>query len=79
MSRLLNSQRYPAAAATYEPAMTFEQIGERLGMKRQDVYVIFARALKKLRANKQMRTCADLAILRDSLRKPRIEEGEKDA
>ena len=35
---------------TYEPQMSFSEIGERLGLNTTHVYQIYVRALPKLRA-----------------------------
>lgn len=45
----LMSQKYAKAAASYEPAMTFEEIGAALGIRKQAAYFLFVSALKKLR------------------------------
>jgi hypothetical protein len=66
MSGQLMSQKYPAAAAPYDPAMTFEEIGHRLGLNKKQVYFIFVLALKKLRRNpKALRELQGLIELRE--------------
>lgn len=71
------SEKYPASAATYDPAMTFEEIGQRLGITKQEAYFLFVSALKKLRARKRtMQQLLELAALKDSLRKVRPEDLE---
>lgn len=62
------SEKYPAAAATYEPAMTFEQIAEQLGITKQAAYFLFVSALKKLRRNCEMQRVRELAEYKESLR-----------
>lgn len=43
------SEKYPKAAAPYDAAMTFEEIGQRLGIPKKTVYFHFVSALRKLR------------------------------
>jgi hypothetical protein len=65
----LMSEKYPAAAASYEPAMSFEEIGARLGISKQQAYFYFVSALKKLRARpRSMSRLLELAELKDELR-----------
>lgn len=73
----LMSQKYPAAAADYEPAMTFEEIGNRLGITKQDAYFLFVSGLRKLRAqDRTMVLLRDLAELNSTLRSVRLERAE---
>jgi hypothetical protein len=65
----LMSEKYPAAAASYEPAMSFEEIGARLGITKQAAYFYFVSALKKLRARpRSLARLLELAELKDALR-----------
>lgn len=45
-----------AFASNYEPAMTFDEIAEALGCNRQTVWVIYARALEKIRRELRRRS-----------------------
>jgi hypothetical protein len=49
MQGKLMSEKYAKSAAEYDAAMTFEEIGERLGIRKQAAYFLFVSALKKLR------------------------------
>lgn len=62
------SEKYPAAAATYDPAMSFEEIGARLGCSKQAAYFLFVSGLKKLRANGEMQRLRELAEFKETLR-----------
>ena len=69
MSARLMSQKYPAAAGKFEPAMTFEEIGQVLGIRRQAAYFLFVSGLKKLRANRSaMKAIGELAEMRAAVR-----------
>lgn len=77
MSTRLMSHKYPPAASTYDAAMSFEEIGERLGITKQAAYFLFVSALKKLRARKRMmRELCELAEMKDSFRRYQIEAGD---
>ena len=59
----------------YDPAMSFEEIGDQLGISKQAAYFLFVSALKKLRARKlAMRQLRELLELKDSLRTLRPED-----
>lgn len=47
----------------YEPAMTFEEIAEALGCNKQTVWVIYARALEKIRRELRRRRAKYRALL----------------
>jgi hypothetical protein len=68
MSGKLMSEKYPGAAASYEPAMTFEEIGRELGIPKQAVYFLFVSALKKLRRRSATKQFAELVEMRTCIR-----------
>lgn len=69
MSERLMSKKYPAAAATYDAAMTFEEIGNALGISKQAAYFLFVSGLKKLRRNPaKLREFVGLVEMRAALR-----------
>lgn len=67
MSEKLMSEKYPPAAAPYEPAMTFAEIGRQLGITREAARFLFVRALKKLRKQPETKQWAELVAQRSSL------------
>ena len=46
---------YCWSTANYTPAMSFEEIGERLGMPKQRIYEEYQRALNKLAQSPEIR------------------------
>lgn len=51
----LMSDKYPASAASYDPAMTFDEIGRRLGISKQAAYFLFVSGLRKIRRSPTLR------------------------
>lgn len=67
--RKLMSEKYPKAAAPYDAAMTFEEIGKRLGIPKKTVYFHFVSALRKLRRRpSRFREFKHLVEMRAALR-----------
>jgi hypothetical protein len=63
------SERYPSAFASYEPVMTFDEIGRELGIRKQAAYFLFVSALKKLRRRpSQMKAFIELVEMRTAIR-----------
>jgi len=73
MSGRLMSEKYPRAEGTYDAAMSFEEIGKRLGIPKQTAYFHFVSALKKLRRDPHMRALFRLALERQTLASRRCE------
>lgn len=63
------SAKYPKAAAHFDPAMTFEEIGRALGIPKQAAYFLFVSGLNKLRRKpRELKLLQELVDLRSSLR-----------
>jgi hypothetical protein len=56
---------YRPSLGEFEPAMSFEEIGRRLGIGKKHAYMCFARGIRKLRRNPA--TLFRLLALADSL------------
>lgn len=70
----LMSEKYAKAAGQYDPAMSFEEIGRRLGITKQMAYFFFVSGLKKLRRNPKATQLLELAESKDAFRTVRPED-----